>query len=160
MLRGHFQCCPDRSWLAAVRLSNHMAADCQWTIEWFAGAIQPLETYPDWNTWRWSGTLTAGKGREMSVADVARQVPNAPLKDGDVVWVHVWVAGGSDKSGKENLTSFQFTYGSGSPLKGTFGISGTTTTTSNSLSVETYPWCVRNNHLDLWEVLAELGQPT
>lgn len=123
--------------LSSMRLNNHMAADCQWTIEWFDGAIQPLKTYPDWNTWTWSGTLTAGKGSEMSVVEVAQKVPNAPLKDGDVVWVYVWVAGGSDKSGKDNLTSFQFTYVSGSPLKATFGISGTTTI--NSLSVESYP---------------------
>ena len=123
--------------LSSMTLNNHMAADCQWTMEWFDGSNQPTAEYPDWNTWKWSGTLTAGCGSTMSVSDVSKQVPNAPLNNGDVIWIYVWVAGGTDKNGKDNLPSFQFTYDSGTPTKAVFGISGTTTI--NTLSVETYP---------------------
>ncbi len=123
--------------LSKMTLNNHMAADCQWTVEWFDGKEQPADKYPDWNKWKWSGTLTAGCGSTMSVIDCKNQVPNSPLNNGDVVWIYVWVAGGSDKSGNTDLPSFQFTYDSGSPSGGVFGISGTTTI--NTLSVEKYP---------------------
>ena len=123
--------------LSSMTLNNHMAADCKWTMEWFDGSNQPTAEYSDWNKWKWSGTLTAGCGSTMTVDEVRKQVPNAPLNNGDVIWIYVWVAGGTDKNGKDNLPSFQFTYDSGTPQKAVFGISGTTTI--NTLSVESYP---------------------
>jgi len=123
--------------LSSMTLNNHMAANCRWTIEWFDGENQPAAKYPDWNKWKWSDTLTAGCGSAMSVIDVRNQVPDAPLNNGDVIWIYVWVQAGTDKNGKDNLSSFQFTYDSGSPLRAVFGISGTTTI--NTLSVESYP---------------------
>jgi hypothetical protein len=123
--------------LSKMTLNNHMAANCQWTIEWFDGKDQPADKYSDWNKWKWSGTLTAGCGSTMSVIDVRNKVPLSPLNNGDVIWVYVWVEAGTDKNGKDNLPSFQFTYDSGSPQQGIFGISGTTTI--NTLSVEKYP---------------------
>ncbi len=123
--------------LSKMTLNNHMAADCKWTMEWFDGQQQPNQKYPDWNTWKWSDTLTAGCGSTMSVVECAQKVPNSPLNTGDVIWIFVWVAAGSDKNGKDNLTSFQFTYNPGTPTGADFGISGTTTI--NTLSVEKYP---------------------
>jgi hypothetical protein len=123
--------------LSKMTLHNHLAADCNWTMEWFDGAQQPTQHYPDWNKWKWNGTLTAGCSGTMSVADCAKQVPNSPLKSGDVIWIYVFVNGGFDKNGKDDLSSFQFTYDSGNPSGAEFGISGTTTI--NTLSMEKYP---------------------
>lgn len=124
--------------LSIMTLNNHMAADCQWTAKWMdGGEEQPTKNYPNWNNWKWSGTLTAGCGSTISLNTFASSVPNSPLNTGDVVWIYVWVAGGSDRSGRTDLTSYQFTYDSGSPSAAVFGISGTTTI--NTLSVEKYP---------------------
>lgn len=122
--------------LSIMSLHNAMAADCQWTVEWMdGGSQQPTQNYSDWNKWLWSGTLTAGCGSTIKLADFAAKVPLSPLNNGDTVWIYVWVAGGTDQSGA-NLTSYQFTYNSGSTLTAAFVISGTTTI--NTLSVASY----------------------
>jgi hypothetical protein len=122
--------------LSIMSLHNAMAADCQWTVEWMdGGSQQPTQNYSDWNKWLWSGTLTAGCGSTIKLSDFAAKVPLSPLNNGDTVWIYVWVAGGTDQSGA-NLTSYQFTYNSGSTLTAAFVISGTTTI--NTLSVASY----------------------
>ena len=119
-----------------MSLHHAMAADCQWTVEWMdGGSQQPTQNYSDWNSWLWSGTLTAGCGSTIKLSDFAAKVPLSPLNNGDTVWIYVWVAGGTDQSGA-NLTSYQFTYNSGSTLTAGFVISGTTTI--NTLSVASY----------------------
>lgn len=122
--------------LSIMSLHNAMAADCQWTAEWMdGGSQQPTQKYSDWNKWLWSGTLTAGCGSTMKLSDIAAKVPLSPLNNGDTVWIYVWVAGGTDQNGK-NLSSYQFTYNSGSTMTAAFVISGTTTI--NTLSVASY----------------------
>jgi hypothetical protein len=124
--------------LSKMCLNNHMAADCQWTAKWMdSGSEQPNANYPDWNTWQWSAVLTAGCGSTIDMVTIAAKVPNSHLTKGDVIWIYVWVAGGYDKNGKDDLPSFEFTYDPGSPSTAIFGISGTTTI--NTLSVEKYP---------------------
>ncbi|WP_040278827.1 hypothetical protein [Psychroserpens damuponensis] len=120
--------------ISAISLKNKLAANCQFTAMWYdGGEIQPKHNYNDWNNWLWSGTLTAGCGKKMTLNSIAKKVPNAPLNNGDVVWIYVWVAGGTDMDGRKLLTSYQFTYQSGTPATADFVASGTTTI--NTLSV-------------------------
>ena len=121
--------------LSAMNLHNAMAANCQWTVKWMNGGVeQPTTNYPNWDKWQWSGTLTAGCGSQMALSKIAAKVPNAPLNNGDTVWIYVWVQAGSDKSSKDS--TFQFTYQSGSTKIAYWNISGTTTI--NSLSLNNY----------------------
>lgn len=122
--------------LSIMKLHNGMAANCQWTVEWMdAGSQQPTQNYPDWNKWLWSGTLTGGCSSTIKLSDFAAKVPLSAMNNGDTVWIYVWVEAGTDQSGAD-LTSYQFTYNSGSTLRAEFVMTGTTTI--NTLSVASY----------------------
>lgn len=121
--------------LSSMNLHNAMAATVQWTVKWQNGGVeQPTKAYPDWNKWKWSGDITAGCGSQMALSTIAAKVPNAPLSNGDTVWIYVWVALGTDLSSKGSL--FQFTYQSGSTKTAYWNASGTTTI--NQLSLTNY----------------------
>lgn len=122
--------------LSQMYLWNAMAATVQWTVNWTDGGVeQPKSSYPNWGDWWWSGNITAGCGSgPVSLATIAQKVPNATLKDGDTVWIYVWVAGGSDLNGK--TSPFQFTYSSGSTMCAYWNANGTTTI--NHLSLTDY----------------------
>lgn len=120
--------------ISAMNLKNKMAATCQFTAKWYdASKIQPQAAYDNWDDWSWSSKLTAGCSQKMELSDIAKKVPKSPLNNGDVVWIYVWVQSGTDMDGRELLTSYQFTYQSGTPSTVEFVASGTTTI--NTLSV-------------------------
>lgn len=120
--------------ISAISLKNKMAANCQFTAKWFdGGVVQPTNAYSDWNDWLWSSKLTAGCSQKLTLSEIAAKVPKSPLKNGDLVWIYVWVEAGTDMDGRKLLTSYKFTYQSGIPATADFVASGTTTI--NTLSV-------------------------
>jgi hypothetical protein len=122
--------------LSSMHFYNAMGAITSVTVEWMHGQIQPTQFYPDWNTWWWHTGITAGCDCDLPINQIQQQVPNAPLSNGDTVWIYVFVDGGTALDGRTALPGYTFTYDSGSTVKASFRAWGITTI--NHLEVQSY----------------------
>jgi hypothetical protein len=122
--------------LSSMHYHNAMAATTSVTVKWMHGQVQPTQFYSDWNKWWWHPGITAGCDCDLPISQIQQQVPNAPLSNGDTVWIYVFVDGGTALDGSTALPGYTFTYDSGSIMKASFVASGTTTI--NQLAVQSY----------------------
>jgi len=113
--------------ISGMTLFDDAGFDCMWTLLWFNNGYQPNTKYADWNTWKWSDSLSLGKSSgTVLLKDFAANLPNAPLVAGNQVWMYVYVNGGNDLP-YLSQPCLSFIYDPNTPNVASFTVSGTTT---------------------------------
>ncbi len=110
--------------ISGFHLNNKGSYNCAFTMSWVnGGKSQP----PSGTAQKWSSTLMVGQDTKMACADFASA--DAPLQDGNEVWMFLWVQAGQDIE-----SPLRFTYNSNTPNYAYFTSSGCTQ--SDSLALE------------------------
>lgn len=108
--------------VSAFSLKDSAGFNCSFTLYWENdGKLQPLTGNPNKNHMVWSPTLMLGQSTTVACRNFS--LTEAPLQDGDTIWMFVSVHSGS----KHNESKLRFTYDSSTIQCADFVISGTTT---------------------------------
>jgi len=107
--------------VSAFSLKDSAGFNSSFTLYWErGGVVQPKAGDPKGDHWVWSKTLMLGQSTTMACRNFS--LTEAPLQDGDTIWMFVKVHSGS----KHNESKLCFTYDSSSIQCADFVISGTT----------------------------------
>ncbi|TXC69790.1 hypothetical protein FSB78_01575 [Sphingomonas ginsenosidivorax] len=80
--------------ISGFYLNNKGSYNCEFTMYWVDnGQVQPKKgSTPD--KWVWSSKLMVGQDEKKACVDFA--LSGSPLKEGDTVWMYLWVQAGQD----------------------------------------------------------------
>ncbi|MEN2786925.1 hypothetical protein ACFOKI_08640 [Sphingomonas qilianensis] len=112
--------------ISGFYLNNKGSYNCEFTMYWVDNGKAQPQTGSKSDKWVWSSKLMVGQDEKKACTDFA--LTDSPLKEGDTVWIYLWVQAGQDIE-----SPLRFTYSSAVAEYACFTSSGCTQSDSLAL---------------------------